>query len=139
MNKLNEYDNLAKIKASMKITSETIKRIVSAPIKITRIDTDKAIIFYYHTVEGFLRSIYRLPTFSLPAWKVICPRLDNPKIGSIYYIVKSNKYSHVFRGTYGYSGTGCHESALIEKIFEKNNWNFAIRDGDYLLTILGVI
>ena len=106
-------------------------------ISVTRIETDKAVVVYYHTVWGFLKSVLKMTNFKFPVWKVICPRPDNPKVGAVYYIVKQDlSTSHVFRGTYGYYGTGCHESALIEKMFEMLKFPITVRDGDYLLTLL---
>jgi len=94
----------------------------------------------HRTVGSFLNAIRNRP-IRLPCWKIIIPHLQGKdQTGSIYYVVNTPEggtaagTNHIFRGTFGYGGTGPHESALIEWFVTKTrNCFFEIRDGDFLL------
>jgi hypothetical protein len=84
----------------------------------------------------------------LPIWKILVPDLPPPekgKTGAVYYIVQTIRYraggveklqSLLFRATFGYYGTGPHEAALIEEVFERQHLPLELRSADYLLGFL---
>jgi len=102
----------------------------------------------HRTVGSFLNAIRKKP-IRLPCWKIVIPHLPSRNLqegmsqlleGSIYYVVNTPEggtaagTNHLFRGTFGYAGTGPHESALIEWFLTKTRGcYFEIRDGDFLL------
>lgn len=74
----------------------------------------------------------------LPIWKVIAPGINEGLIshtGANYYIAQTDEAVYVFRGTYGYGGEGCHQSAFIEKAIKMLGLPIEERDADYLLTL----
>lgn len=86
----------------------------------------------FHDVEDFCRALL-FTQIKLPVWKIVVPDLKQPN-GAIYYLAENTKgQSYCFRGTYGYAGTGPHESAKIEAILEARGLNLEVRNGDYLL------
>jgi hypothetical protein len=99
---------------------------------------------FHITLGTFLRAVSG-KAMRLPLWKIVIPDLDNQMQGAIYYVVNTIEggtaagTNHIFRGTFGYWGTGPHESALIEWFLTKirGGW-FEIRNGDYLLSFLEV-
>jgi len=102
--------------------------------------------------EDFLSAIVRCDVMYPPVWKVIVPHIDPEtkqiqNIGANYYIVHmksrylfntDSKVVLYFRGTYGYGGTGCYESAVIEKGLKLMELPIEVRGGDYLLSLLFV-
>ena len=136
--KHNEFDNIWEIRESGYPTKEQIQEIIN---DTTYMGTDisapevknigKAVI--YREVENFIKTVLRKRSIRLPVWKIVIPSLTTNS-GAIYYIVTyDDGYNFVFRGTFGYWGTGPHESALIEAIFENYGLQFEVRDADYLL------
>ncbi|MCD6593127.1 hypothetical protein J7L00_03485 [Candidatus Bathyarchaeota archaeon] len=92
---------------------------------------------YYLTPESWVRSLTSKSSVSLPIWKILIPDVPGASVGAIYYIFKDAMgVAHVFRGTYGYGGSGPHESALIEEFLERNGYPIEFRGGDYLLDII---
>ena len=135
--KHNCFDNSWEIRQTGYPTKEQIAEIFEKPYvgidisdshNVTRIG--KGLI--YHHVKDFIKTVLLKKSIKLPIWKIVIPSLT-VKSGAIYYIVCCNDYTFVFRGTFGYWGTGPHESALIEEIFEQHGLTFEVRDGDYLL------
>ena len=135
--KHNKFDNIWEIRQSGYPSKEQIADIfekpyagidISDPQNVTGIG--KGLI--YHRVEDFIRTVLQKRSIKLPIWKIVIPLLEG-KSGAIYYIVCCSDYTFCFRGTFGYWGTGPHESALIEAIFEQHGLTFEVRDGDYLL------
>jgi len=98
--------------------------------------------------KDFLSSIaYMYKSIHVPVWKVVIPKVDKYGCvegqGAIYYIVRgilknNSKAIVVFRGTYGYHGTGPYESAFVEKGLKFLGMSIEERDGDYLLTLLDI-
>jgi hypothetical protein len=135
--KHNEYDNIWEIRQSGYPTDEQIKEILEKPYVGTDISGSevqgigKGLI--YRNAESFIQTVIRKKSIHLPVWKILLPGLDDRKVGAVYYIVNCDDYNFAFRGTYGYWGTGPHESALIEAIFESSKLFFEVRDGDFLL------
>ena len=92
--------------------------------------------YYYLTPEAWIRALISRRV-QLPVWKILIPDSPEAKIGAIYYVFKdSSGMAHVFRGTYGYGGSGPHESAFIEEFLSKTGYTLELRGGDYLLNIL---
>ncbi|RLI73386.1 hypothetical protein DRO97_07600 [Archaeoglobales archaeon] len=104
------------------------------------------------TARDFVSTLAKSNTIFPPIWKVVIPHI-NPEtkkimdIGANYYIAHiSSKYlfgdyekvALYYRGTYGYGGSGCYESALIEKAIELLELPIEVRSGDYLLALLFV-
>ena len=135
--KHNCFDNIWEIRQTGYPTKEQIAEIfekayvgidISDSHNVTSIENG----LIYHHVEDFIRTVLQKRSIKLPVWKIVIPSLEG-KSGAIYYIVCCDDYNFVFRGTFGYWGTGPHESALIETIFEQHDLFFEVRDGDYLL------
>jgi hypothetical protein len=132
----NQYDNIWEIRQSGYPTTEQIKELLEKPYAGTDISGSevqaigKGLI--YRHVEAFIRTVLLKRSIKLPIWKIVIPSLET-KSGAIYYIVCCDDGNFGFRGTFGYWGTGPHESALIETIFEQHKLYFEVRDGDYLL------
>jgi len=130
----NKYDNIFKIRQKGYPTEEQLAEALRDPKgqvgKIRYTELGRGVIM--HDIEAFLQRMAR-GNIKLPIWKILCPSL-NREGGAIYYIFEDLDYhSFAFRGTYGYWGTGCHESAMIEALAEKLGLQFEVRDGDYLL------
>jgi len=89
----------------------------------------------FATVTGFLQTVRTLDEVRLPVWKIVCPDLDSPEQGSIYYVVEDvhTALTYAFRATFGYRGTGTHEAALIESILEKWRLYIEVKNADALL------
>jgi len=89
----------------------------------------------------FIYMVAKAGVLEVPIWKVIIPGIRDGMIsytGANYYIMRSPKKIVFFRGTYGYGGTGVHQSAFIEKALKMLRLPIDERDGDYLLTLLGL-
>jgi hypothetical protein len=133
----NRYDNIWEIR--QRYPSAELLKEATSKVKAAEISADdflkigRALIF--HDVKKFIRGVLQKRMIRLPIWKIVVPRL-NGKSGAIYYIACGEDYNRVFRGTFGYCGTGPHESALIEAAFEAYELYFEVRDGDYLLGFL---
>lgn len=142
----NKYDNIWEIRqtSNLKIRLNEIltKKSSLAGSSIGQRIGQKA--FLYDNVEDFICCLAEEKKVSMPLWKVICPDLEGSS-GAIYYIARAMldrsmlKEIHVFRGTYGYTGSGCVESALVEEYCTRKGMWFEVRSGDYLLTILELI
>jgi len=132
----NKFDNIYEIRQTGYPTEDLINETLTStsPFKRSR-RIGKTRIFddAHHFIHTIVRNFKE--GIKMPVWKVVIPRL-NDNTGSIYYIVQTQKVNLIFRGTFGYFGTGPHESALIEAIFEKLNFTIEVRDGDYLLSFL---
>lgn len=136
--KHNQYDNIWEIRQSGYPSETQIQEVLEKPYFGTDISSSEVTkvgkgLVYRH-IENFIRSVL-CKTIRLPIWKIVIPNI-NGSSGAIYYIAECNIYNLIFRGTFGYWGTGPHESALIEAIFEKRGLFFEVRDGDYLLNFL---
>jgi hypothetical protein len=133
----NRYDNIWEIRRRYP-SAELLKEMISK-VRVAEISAEdflqigRALIF--HDVKKFIRGVLQKRMIRLPIWKIVVPRL-NGKTGAIYYIAYGEDYNRIFRGTFGYCGTGPHESALIEAVFEAYELYFEVRDGDYLLGFL---
>ncbi|MEM2189376.1 MAG: hypothetical protein QXG35_08630 [Nitrososphaerota archaeon] len=135
----NRYDNIWEVRQSGYPNDSEVERCLKRGDAMDYVEIGNGI-RYYSSAEGFLKAVLSQGCIKLPVWKVLCPRLDNKKVGSIYYIVKDcDGKRHVYRATYGYWGTGPHEAALIEHVLESRGLTFEVRDGDYLLGLLDLI
>ena len=106
----------------------------------------------------FVHSVLRALSIRLPVYKIVIPRMtvsstagEWQKQGTLYYCVSGefpvdlrlwpkfpmDTTNIVFRGTYGYGGSGPCASAMIETIFAKRQYQIELRDGDYLLGFFG--
>lgn len=137
--KHNQYDNIWEIRQTGYPHKEMFERCTK-PVQVIDISTPDVTqiggAYIFRDVEKFIHAILQKHGVSLPIWKIVIPRLD-AKTGAIYYIAEiKGGVNHVFRGTFGYGGTGPHESALIEACFEKFGLYFEVRDGDYLINFL---
>ena len=133
----NRYDNIWEIR--QRYPGQELLKEVTSKVQVTEILSEdvlqigKALVF--HDVKKFIRGVLQKRMIRLPIWKIVVPRLS-AKTGAIYYIACGEDYNRIFRGTFGYCGTGPHESALIEAAFEAYELCFEVRDGDYLLGFL---
>jgi len=96
---------------------------------------------YFRSEKAFVRYISSV-TVKLPAFKVVVP--SSAGVGSIYYVVEvidpyDGEVIAFFRGTYGYYGEGCHQSAFVEKALRRLGIPLEVRDGDYLLSLLRIV
>lgn len=137
--KHNIHDNIHEIRRTgypnKELLSEVTKRVQGIDVSTDDVkQIGKTLIFY--DVKKFIHSVLQ-KSIRLPIWKIVIPRLDGGS-GAIYYVACGKDHNSIFRGTFGYGGTGPHESALIEAAFESFNLNFEVRDGDYLLGFLEV-
>jgi len=136
--KHNRFDNIWEIRQTGYPPEHEVDRIFKTKPRFKRTARlGKARIFddvhhFIRTVGLYLASGRRV---HLPAWKIVVPRLEGAT-GAIYYIVNAEPRNLVFRGTFGYYGTGPHESALVEACFERLGLFFEVRDGDYLLSFI---
>lgn len=130
--KHNRYDNIYEIRQTGYPSNELMTRACKTLDIRERTKIGGAIVFRH--VKEFISTVVN-NTVRLPIWKIVIPRLDG-HTGAIYYIAQIKEATLIFRGTYGYGGTGPHESALIEACFEKTGFYFEVRDGDYLLNFL---
>ena len=96
---------------------------------------------YFTTAEDFIRFLAQeIHVFKVPAFKVVIPCGET---GANYYVVEGKTVTNenviaYFRGTYGYGGSGPHQSALVEKFFELIHLKLETRCGDYLLGLLRI-
>lgn len=136
----NKYDNIWEIRQGGSPSPERVEQVLTQksewPVRTSRLG--KGII--YSHVENFLYAAAKASKIlELKVWKIMCPDLDKPEEGSIYYIVttkQSNKQrNRICKATYGYWGEGPHQAALIEACFEKLGLKIEVRDGDYLLSL----
>jgi len=109
---------------------------------------------FYRSGEDFVQIIAHLRGIRLPVYKIVIPDIQNldivgdsyrftPMEGAIYYMVEEPSEGilvrpiHLFRGTFGYGGTGPHESALVEYALTKvRKCCFDVRDADCLLSMM---
>jgi hypothetical protein len=128
--KHNEFDNIFEIRKNYPHIEEKIAEALVGRLPRPPRTVGRAMI--HVDVESFIRRL-RQSNFKLPVWKIVIPDLGQ-KNGFIYYVIQGvNERNHIFKGTYGYSGTGPHESALVEEVLERMNCMVEIRSGDYLL------
>lgn len=137
--KHNLHDNIWEIRQTGYPTKEQLLEAMKK-VQVIDISTDDVTqiggAYVFRDVEKFIHSVLQKHGVLLPIWKIVIPRLDGAT-GAIYYIAEiKDGFNHVFRGTYGYGGTGPHESALIEACFECCGLYFEVRDGDYFLNFL---
>lgn len=136
----NSFDNIWEIRQKHPVSPEELERIIKGNAFPYKWDLEFATkigdTYLIDTVDFFIHLIAKTKRIRLPVWKVVCPRLDNPAQGAIYYIIKGEKDNLMFRGTYGYWDTGPHESAKIEQFLETLKLPIEVRDGDYLLSLL---
>ena len=136
--KHNRYDNIYEIRQtgypSEEQFLEATKRVQVIDIS-TRDVTQIGRGLIFRDVRKFIHSVLQKGGIRLPIWKIVIPRLEG-HTGAIYYVAEGKDYNRIFRGTFGYGGTGPHESALIEACFEEHGLFFEIRGGDYLLNFL---
>lgn len=95
-------------------------------------------IIFLSTGEDFVKALFKLDIIKLPIWKVLIPTPENPCEGAIYYIAETEDFTYVFRGTYGYYGSGPHQSAIVEVAIADLKLPVELRGGDYLLTLIGL-
>lgn len=135
----NKYDNIWEIRQSRspELWMDDFKRALEKPIDEGRVEKI-GLARIYDLVENFVRTIARAKQINLPVFKVITGRLEGGT-GAIYYVAKVDGTNCIFRGTYGYGGTGPHESAFVEFVLEKKGivgQLIEVRGGDYLLNFL---
>jgi len=129
----NKFDNIFEIRSKPfgwedRIAEAMVGRVPRQPRRV-----GNALI--HDDVESFVRRI-RQGRFLLPVVKILMPELDFNS-GSIYYVLRGkDEPNHIFRGTFGYGGTGPHESALVEEVLERMNCMMELRSGDYLLSFI---
>lgn len=136
----NRYDNIYEIRMEHKYGERALKQFFE---ELRHVESDYFVlrprkpVFYHKEPESFLKALTK--GFHAPVWKIVIPRLEEPHTGSIYYIARTDDAIHVFRGTFGYWGVGPHQSALIEEFLDRLGVPVEVRDGDYLLGLLGVV
>jgi len=129
----NKLDNIFEIRKAWKGIEDRISEAMVGRVPRQPRRVGNALI--YDDVEAFIRRI-RQGNITLPIFKILMPELDFNS-GSIYYVVRGMEGSnHIFRGTFGYGGTGPHESALVEEVLERMNCMIELRSGDYLLSFI---
>ena len=135
----NVYDNIWELRQRGYPSKEQLVEVFTAKADVDLSPGEMTVLgkaVLVRSVEKFLRLVLH-KTVSLPIYKCVVPRL-NGQGGAIYYVVCCmDDYTYVFRGTFGYDGTGPHESALAEAVFEKVGFQLEVRDGDYLLGFSG--
>lgn len=90
--------------------------------------------------ESFLWALVHAHATHLPVFKIVAPELpDQPgaHTGANYYVaetedVEGHKMINVFRGTFGYGGSGPHASALIEAWLKKRGLPLERQSADFL-------
>lgn len=134
----NRFDNIWDIRKEwQRRINEEIKEALQKPPRtdLHVVYTPSKEIVLHHSVEDFISSIHRIP-IRLPAYKMLAPDLDVPS-GAIYYVVEDadTKNLHIFRGTYGYGGRGCIESAIVEEYLDRRGVSLELRSPDLLMFI----
>lgn len=141
----NKYDNIFEIRQERQ---DSLMYKIEDELRRGDIDDYFPIkegIYYYRSLGGFFKRVLLFMTdkgIDLPVLKIVCPHLEW-NIGAIYYIVRHDKTREraVYRGTYGYRGTGCHESACIEEFLHRIKITpscIKLLDADRLLGALGL-
>jgi len=126
----NKFDNIFEIRKDYPHIEEKIAEALVGRLPRPARRVGKALI--HDDVESFIRRL-RQSNFKLPVWKVVIPDLEQ-ETGAIYYVIQGvSEWNHIFRGTFGYGGTGPHESALVEEVLDRMNCMIEVRNGDYLL------
>jgi len=137
----NQYDNIWEIRQKTYSNEDQVQQIIRELRKSQGYDistpdvTQIGDALVFSDVKKFVGCTLGKHFIRLPVWKIVIPRLEGDA-GSIYYVAETKDYNYIFRGTYGYGGTGPHESALVEACFEKCGLSFEVRDGDYLINFL---
>jgi len=144
-----KYDNIAEIKAKHPVSAEELERIMKGKAMMFKGGSRIRKTFYVNNCNYFIYLAHRMLRkggIKLPIWKIVVPDLDRTHQGSIYYIVQGERRNLMFRGTFGYWGTGPHEAAKIEQFFELMFGHsdvsgnivapIEVRSGDYLLSFL---
>lgn len=131
--KWNRYDNIFEIirDTPTRVMNENIEDAIKRSLHRGYL-YGKA---YIHREPGSFISNMRRGSVLMPVWKIMVPGLDKPSVGAIYYVYQRGKdgETHIFRGTFGYGGTGPHESAMIEYEMTRRHLQIEIRDVDALL------
>ena len=121
-----------------KALSMSVEDVMSHASSVPAVDVRR---LYFTDEKAFVGYVLRLATLKLPVFKVVVPSEGN--VGSIYYVAEGEDHEGeviaFFRGTYGYYGSGCRQSAFVEKTFKKYGIPIEKRDGDYLLSLLRII
>jgi len=126
----NKHDNIFEIRKIYPHIDDAIAQAIVGKVPRSPRRVGNALI--HDHVESFIRRI-RQGNFKLPVWKIVIPDLEQEN-GVIYYVLQETQGSNnIFRGTYGYGGTGPHESALVEEVLIRMNCTIEVRNGDYLL------
>jgi len=90
--------------------------------------------------EYFVQQVAKLERIDIPIFAIITPfTLDKNSPGAIYWVVQKpdgRDENWLTRTTYGYGGTGPHQSAVILELFERSKTPIEVRTGDYLLGFL---
>jgi len=129
----NQHDNIWEIRQDDYPSMEQMQEAFNT-LTAFREQTKVGGAIIFHDVREFISAVTK-QSVRLPIWKIVIPRLEG-HTGAIYYVADRKGANLIFRGTYGYYGTGPHESALIEACFESRGLYFEVRDGDDLLMFL---
>jgi hypothetical protein len=128
--KHNKYDNIFEIRQKIDNPAKLIDDLLEKDVTLRFTRAGKAVIV--HDLSDFLKHLVD-GMYRIPITKVLIPELDG-KSGSIYYVLeKTNNKNYIFRGTYGYAGTGCHESALVEAACDILKIPIELHSGDILI------
>lgn len=138
----NKYDNIHEIR--MMMPKGTVTDVVDSEVRLPKRTERIGRAVLYGSVGHFVRDILRRHEMSLPAWKIVLSHLGTPDKGDIFYVAEvklrkdSKEYTPlIFRGTFGYLGTGPHESACVEEVFDNMGIPLELRgDGDILLSFI---
>jgi len=138
------YDHLNKLREGY--AERELKEILSRPDRFYqkphRLGIWSRLTRIFPDPEYFVKKVSKLKSFTIPVFAIITPfELGKDSPGAIYWIVlnpnANNGVRWVTRTTYGYGGTGPHQSAVILEFFEKRGIPIEARTGDYLLRFLG--
>jgi len=134
----NRYDNIFEVMQNQTV-EQLNDQLREAFDKAKHKHKHNAQVVLHHDIECFLTAVHSIEV-RLPLWKIVIPELDQPSHGAIYYVVETVRHEkHIFRGTFGYFGSGPHESALVEYLMTRvrHCW-FEVRSGDYLMGFLNM-
>jgi len=85
----------------------------------------------------FVKKVAKLRSFRLPIWAFIAPLTpEKSTVGAIYWAVDNpdgRDEIWLTRTTFGYGGTGPHQSAVILEFFERLGGRIEVRSVDCLL------
>ena len=150
MNKLPPGWNIDRLAARIKrLPSPEELLSPDVPLRFLRLEVEKISVvgedetfeghvevWVHQTVESFLKALAQ-SNIALPMMRICTPWGET---GDVYYVFEDADAPriHMFRGTYGYGGTGPHQSATIEAWIAKWRPGVSIetRNGAYLLSAL---